>query len=126
MKTKLQNVYQCEHCNRKMLGAGAMSRHEKYCSVNPNNMHKCFQYCAHLVKNKIIIHSQYDGFHGEPLYALTEFTCNITNNKMFSYKAAKYPDINTSGLIRMPLNCNDYCAMDGISILGSIANQSKS
>jgi len=37
MKTIQGKYYQCEYCGRKMFGAGAMVRHEKYCTQNPHN-----------------------------------------------------------------------------------------
>lgn len=40
MKTETRKVYQCDHCGKWMLSAGAMGYHEKWCK-NPKNKHKC-------------------------------------------------------------------------------------
>jgi hypothetical protein len=36
MKTVKKNVYYCDYCNKRSLGASAMSKHEKHCTLNPN------------------------------------------------------------------------------------------
>ena len=36
--TKLKNVYYCEFCNKHGLSAGAMTKHEKHCTANPDRV----------------------------------------------------------------------------------------
>lgn len=105
MKIKLQSIYSCDFCNRKMLGKGAMSRHEKFCNQNPNNWHKCFDYCIHLKKEHETIESD------EMPVLVTRFTCLITGEKMYSYKFEKskgFKPVYLNGLIRMPLECSKF------------------
>ena len=42
-----KKVYQCEHCGKVSLGAGAMSRHERVCHENPKNKPQCWEFCKH-------------------------------------------------------------------------------
>ncbi len=105
MKIEQKTVYICEHCNRKMLGKGAMSRHEKFCNLAPNNLHKCFQYCKHLKKTEFIDNS-YNG-----TFKKTTMLCEKRNVKMYSYKFEKNTNkpINALKFLeRMPLECNLY------------------
>jgi hypothetical protein len=104
MKTTLKKVYECEHCKRKMLAAGPMARHEKYCRLNPTNRHRCFNFCLHL-KRQIVM----GGIEG----GRTEFTCEVTGKKMYSYllekKASLFPyHIKFDGMERMPLTCDVF------------------
>jgi hypothetical protein len=104
MKTTLRKVYQCEHCNRNMLSAGAMSRHEKFCTQNPNNWHKCFDYCDHLIKTK----EKVCGMGDEGGSWKTIFTCSVLNKQLYSFKLEKsYPQF-IGNLERMPLQCDSY------------------
>jgi len=112
MKTITGKYYQCEHCGRKMFGAGALSRHEKYCKDNPNNAHICFDFCKHLEKSSEPYHSYVSG--GE-IYGggrRTVFTCKVTGKKMYSYHREKqYWQYVTPDMIRMPLDCKDFQVM---------------
>jgi|WetSurMetagenome_2_1015567.scaffolds.fasta_scaffold800885_1 hypothetical protein len=36
MKTIKKNVYYCDHCGKRGMGASAMTKHEKHCTLNPN------------------------------------------------------------------------------------------
>jgi len=36
MKTIKRNVYYCEYCGKHGLSAGAMAKHEKHCTANPD------------------------------------------------------------------------------------------
>lgn len=38
MKTIKKNVYYCEYCNKHGLSAGAMAKHEKHCTANPDRI----------------------------------------------------------------------------------------
>lgn len=108
MKAITEKVYHCEHCKKYMLSASSMSRHEKYCRMNPNNKHKCFDLCRHLQKSRV---------YGTIYHGVTQFRCAITGEKMYSYLLEKKQTayfgnkINFDGLIRMPLECNDYRIM---------------
>lgn len=105
MKTELRKVYSCDHCQKTMLSAGAMSRHEKGCNQNPNNWHKCFDYCIHLKKETEVVE------HDEEPLRITHFTCDLTNQKMYSYKFEKsggFKPAYINGLIRMPLECQYF------------------
>lgn len=105
MLKKLQHVYSCEHCGRKMISAGAMGYHEKWCAKNPKNFHPCTaDYCAHLVK---------EGQKGD-----MQFYCGAQKNKpMYSYKllraaqrgGSKYREESIlSGKELMPSKCDLY------------------
>jgi len=106
MKIKQATVYKCDHCGRNMLRKGAAEKHETYCRKNPNNMHRCFAYCKHLIKGK-------EGEIGEtPQH--TTFTCAKTGKQMWSYiaerrdlKEAFYGDNE-----RMPLECDFFESSD--------------
>lgn len=107
MKVITGKYYQCEHCNRKMFSVGAMSSHEKWCPDNPNNKHICFAYCKHLKKS---IKYVFSDWHEQEI-PRTEFTCQITGKKMYSYKREKsYSQYITSDMIRMPLECKDFAS----------------
>lgn len=111
MKAITQKVYQCEHCGKKMLAAGPMARHEKYCKQNPHNKHKCFDFCRHLLRTGEVVYAG-----GEPYYKRTVFTCGVTNKEMYSFllekKASLFPyDIKLNGMERMPLECPHFKQM---------------
>lgn len=104
MKTETRKVYECDHCGRRMLSAGAMSYHEKWCKKNPHNRHKCFALCVYLKKTM--------NMHTRKI----EFQCLRTGHEMYSYKfekSAGFKPAYTVGLIRMPLSCRFYEAEDG-------------
>jgi hypothetical protein len=106
MKTEQRTVFICEYCQKKMFGKGAMVRHEKYCKKNPNNQHKCFQWCKHLEMEKI---REVDEMG---MYNRTWFTCKAKQNQaMYSYKFEKNtskPKDELNGLERMPLECEHF------------------
>lgn len=103
MKTTHETVYRCEHCNRGMFRAGAMSRHEKWCDKNPKNQHKCFDYCKHL---EIKVNYEHDEY-GSCIGRNTHMLCTKQNLFMYSYKLEKLylPKEEFEGLERMPLRC---------------------
>jgi hypothetical protein len=106
MKTILKNVFYCDHCNKHMINKGAMSRHERFCTQNPNNWHKCFDYCEHLIKTNVLVKS---GDEETPPVYKTVFTCKELNKKLYSFllekKAPQYIDPD---LERMPLQCDSF------------------
>lgn len=94
-----------------MFGAGALSRHEKYCKENPNNKHICFEFCRHLEKSS---ERYYGSYFSDELQSgeRTVFTCKVTGKKMYSYHREKqYWEYVTSDMIRMPLDCKDFQVM---------------
>lgn len=112
MKIQQETVFRCDFCNKPMFGKGAMSRHEKFCKMNPNNAHKCFEFCKYLKK---VDNYTYDEC-GNPDGGVT-MLCTKRNVKMYSYKFEKNynkPANILNGLERMPLECdlheymNDY------------------
>ena len=106
MKIQQETVYICEHCNRKMFGKGAMSRHEKYCKENPNNKHRCFEFCKHLKMEVFVNSDDYENYE-----KLTDMTCMVTGKLMYSYKFEKNtskPVDALNGLERMPLTCESH------------------
>jgi hypothetical protein len=104
MEITLQNVYKCDHCGKKQFRKGDMTKHEKWCKGNPNNRHKCFQYCNHLIKED----EEYEG--SDFVGSRTIFKCGLTEQKMFSYIAERkrLPIINENDNIRMPVECDKY------------------
>ena len=107
MKTELKKVYQCEYCTKRMLSAGAMSRHEKHCKARPENRHKCFDQCRFLVRNLELLDSVYDPENR--LSYKTVFSCKSTDIKMYSYLLEKRMNFKPEfikRLIRMPVKCN--------------------
>ena len=93
MKT-ITKAYQCDFCSKASASAGAMAQHERKCKFNPNNKHKCLDYCSNLEKI-------YLG------YNRTGFRCKATGEMMYSFKA-EYSSINIKGLVRMPLECKHH------------------
>jgi hypothetical protein len=90
-------VYECEHCGKKYFRNYKF--HETFCKKNPNNRHKCFQFCDNLIKYK-----DSDGY--------THFLCfaNLLKPELYSYIAEK-KKIDVTNKIRMPLECDKYKQM---------------
>lgn len=104
MKITETTVYECGFCGKKQYRKCDMSKHEKWCKKNPNNDHKCFQYCTHLVRDREI----FDDTEGYEKTRRT-FTCSLLNKKMYSYIAERRGIVsNLSGCERMPLECDFY------------------
>lgn len=109
MKTEIKKVYYCEFCKKHMLSAGSMALHEKFCKERPENKHKCFDLCRHLKRQLRM---------GANQYGITEFICEKTGQKMYSYLAEKKnhllqfapanQKINLEGLVKMPVSCAYY------------------
>ena len=120
MKIQQETVYRCEHCNKPMFGKGAMVRHEKYCRDNPHNKHKCFEFCRHLKMTQNFEHDEYGNWSGG-----TTMLCEKKGIEMYSYKFEKNynkPVTALNGLIRMPLECEEYEAMGSV---GKITEDTK-
>lgn len=111
MRTRLGKIYQCEHCDRQSISGGFISRHEKFCRLNPINKHICFDYCRHLEKKTRAVGETYDG----PDHYETDMICKAKNIKMYSYKFEKNMNFKLAyikGLVRMPLDCDKYESFD--------------
>ena len=108
MKEAVVPVFTCDHCGKKQFRKSDMSRHEKWCKKNPNNDHKCFQFCKHLIKGE----EEYEGVNYDEVFIgkKTVFQCALTKQKMYSFIAErkKLPVVNESDAIRMPLKCDSY------------------
>lgn len=120
MKSKLELVYQCEHCNKKGRSKGAMTWHEKHCKNNPVNKHICFEFCKHLKKERVN-ETEYNSEMGfdEIVSSKVEFTCLAKSEKMYSYLLEKKRTFKPEfiiGLVRMPLDCNKYEVMETNSV----------
>lgn len=97
-------IYQCEHCGKKQYRKSDMSFHEKWCKKNPNNDHKCFQHCVHLIKGREEIDSEMEW----PTTRCT-FQCNVTKKFMFSAIAERRKIVPLlENVERMPLQCPFY------------------
>ena len=101
---KQVTAYKCEYCNKLNQWTHHIKRHERFCKHNPNNRHKCFEYCKHL---KLEL---YDDHHGV-VYS-KGFKCLKTGKNMYSYKAEKsiIIDVREEGE-RMPLECKYFETM---------------
>lgn len=111
MKITQRKVYQCEFCKRNMLSAGSMSRHEKFCKENPNNQHKCFDWCVHLEKSLEDIGYRSGNPDDDERIRITHMTCLKLNKKMYSFKLEKKANFKPAyivGLERMPLECEHH------------------
>ena len=110
MKETTEKVYRCEFCNKALIRKGFVVLHERMCKSNPKNKHKCFEYCAHLEKEK-------NDYSGE-----FSFVCAKTQKYMYSYKlerfAHKAERIQNDELTRMPLECQLYELSDEHSDYG--------
>jgi len=109
MKETNEKVYRCDHCNKSMVRKGLMVIHERMCKKNPKNMHKCFEYCAHLVKET----NEPEEDEYRPSYS---FHCNLNpETPLYSYKLERFKsnDIRRGFMTRMPLECDLYECEDG-------------
>lgn len=106
MKIIEGKIYTCDFCGKRQFRQCDMTKHEKWCKENPNNMHKCFQYCKHLVKGK----EDYNGGGNDEWQPQrTTFTCALLNKQMFSFKAERRGITkHLDGVERMPLQCDKY------------------
>jgi len=103
MKIDVRKVFECEHCGKKMLSAGAMGYHEKWCKKNPHNKHKCFALCRHL-KRTLNMNTR-----------KIEFQCLASGRFMYSYHLEKKNKYQFKKLpcdaTRMPLQCDKFDEM---------------
>jgi len=105
MKTTNETVYRCDFCNRAIVSKGSMVVHEKMCKNNPENAHKCFEFCNHLQRDKEII-----GGYGDEDWDLkrTKFVCLIRDVELKSYKVKRTKKLMeyTKDIEFMPNECN--------------------
>jgi len=106
MKMTEGNIYRCYHCNKPSIYKGAMTTHERMCKKNPNNQHKCFQYCKYLTKDRKIIYDEYGNVESN----YSHFLCEKLNLNLYSYKLERNYVTRKmiDNLIRMPLQCDSY------------------
>lgn len=91
-------IYECEYCKKYFKHKWHCRRHEKYCKKNPQNKHKCFEFCKHLRKDV-------DRDNGN-----TSFTCDKKDISLYSYKAERmnHDALYDGESVRMPLSCDDH------------------
>lgn len=96
-------VFECEFCGKRMLNKGSMTLHERMCRKNPNNKHKCFQYCRWL-------NMTYE--EGLRVFYCGNVNCFLSEENLYSYKLERNyigrMQIERQKLIRMPLQCDCY------------------
>lgn len=105
MKAITKTVYFCDHpgCGKHMLSGSRMSVHERGCRYNPDNRHKCFEYCGNLIREFKVNPGEHFGYY--------VFTCSAKSRLMYSYKAEKRGTQfmkRMAGFDRMPLECFHY------------------
>ena len=100
MKQENKTIYRCDFCRKYYIRKHHAQYHEKWCKFNPNNMHKCFDYCKHLQRD----HEDETG--------ITYFSCEFyPDEDLYSYIAERIGhDVVTTGT-RMPLTCKHYKQM---------------
>lgn len=107
MKVETTKIYRCEHCRKYYsVSAGATNYHEKICSQNPLNRHKCFG-CEHL---ELVFTDTNGGTDGE--IKVKTLKCKAKNVIMHSNKTAErvkrnYPNLKTVGEL-MPYECDQF------------------
>lgn len=109
----IENVtmYQCEHCKRKMVRKGDMTRHEKNCKKNPLNEDACIG-CKFCEKEEVIYPSIYqDDWGYSPEVKSYAFKCTKFNKLMYPHKAQKYAEKHPHtfhGQEVMPNECGGF------------------
>lgn len=91
---KKVEAYKCDHCPKTSTNPSALFQHERRCKKNPNNKHKCFDFCKHLVLE----------INSDTMFK--QFKCGVTNGYMYSYKR-EYRGLRLYGE-RMPLECDKF------------------
>jgi len=87
MKTKLQNTYQCDFCNKIYVRKHHAEIHESMCDKNPAIWRPCFG-CKNLVKKEVEIWTGIDDyFSSEPIYKKVDFLyCKAKNQFLYTPK----------------------------------------
>jgi hypothetical protein len=107
MKETKEKVYRCDFCNKAIIQKGSMTLHERMCKKNPKNMHKCFQYCKHLIKDTATTCDD----DGNRVNVGFSFSCALNPDvEMFSYKLERFKSNagRIEKMLRMPLECDKY------------------
>ena len=108
MEIRQETIYKCEHCGKMMFRKGSMSLHERMCNKNPNNRHKCFQYCKYLYGERT---------DGKYYFTCKKEECGMFGQDMHSYKLERNyigkERIEDEKLRRMPLECEYYEIEEG-------------
>lgn len=121
MKTRQATVYNCDHCNKRLLHKGYMERHEKECFANPNNQRPCFS-CGYMERVEVKYDTGRDTYRdGEPIYRATQgFKCTLKDKLLIPPKA-RFKNARSIGEIDfvhykgketehhdMPKDCGEY------------------
>ena len=120
MKTRQATVYNCDHCNKRLLHKGYMERHEKECFANPANQRPCFS-CGHVERVEVEYDSGTLGANKEPWFRATQgFKCTLKDKLLIPPKArfknersdtsidfVQYKGIETEQY-DMPKDCAEY------------------
>jgi len=121
MKTRQATVYNCDHCNKRLLHKGYMERHEKECFANPANLRPCFS-CGYMERVEVEYYTGRDEYHtGEPIYKTTQgFKCTLKDKLLIPPKA-RFKNSRSIGEIDfvrhkgeeteqhdMPNDCSEY------------------
>ena len=98
-------IYQCSYCRKYYIRKYYCERHEKQCSNNPNNWHKCYD-CKNL--------KVWRELDNKPdVRGIKKFMCKITRKSMHTCKAESRGFAKHLNTIRMPLECDMYeCIID--------------
>lgn len=112
MKTKVKEVYYCDHCNKNGLVKWMIEKHEKFCSSDPNNQSMCSG-CAN------VIHSEKEFFYDGYSRTSSSFECSVKKCGLIPLIAQrkglpeKYPDTFKDS-IQMPSECSDFKRLEYI------------
>jgi hypothetical protein len=102
MKEYIGKIFECKYCGKKSAWKTVIVNHEKICKENPNNKHKCFDFCEHLIK---------DVNYDDSGIKETTFYCPKIDKSLYSYKVERCQHMFRhviSKKTRMPLECNFY------------------
>lgn len=90
MRIEERKIFICDHCRKKMFGKGAMSKHEKLCSSNPENWRACSG-CVHCEPETVTYTTEVDldEYRGPTERKSTAFRCKVLDKLMYPFKAEK-------------------------------------
>lgn len=107
MKTRTQEVYRCDHCNKSYFRAWLCGKHEKLCNKNPENKRACYG-CVHLSKKSVDL-LQDDPYAGEYFKRLDCLHCAIKNTFVYPPKVEHKNnafDLGDESNVSMPMICD--------------------
>lgn len=107
-------VYQCSFCKKKLFVKGAMERHEKWCTHNPDNFKKCTG-CMHMEEAEVFykVEVSYDIYNGEETRMSKAFRCRKLDKLLYPMIVekkglpGKYPE-TFKDQQPMPKECEHY------------------